>query len=436
MRGSALETFRRWRPSGASPACARFAIVANLVPAAAAIALFVLLSPPATWDQPVLLVALGAIAAIAFLAEVRLKVAAAAYFDASIVLALLALAIAGPLPALLVWIVPDAISRLVIRQDRPLSPGLVATVSSFALAVLAGYGALQLADAPSMVAATPALYTTGLLIYAVNFLFARLTFAPFYQGYRPSVLIRSEFLEMMPPFAAMLALGVAIAVLIGPLGVFALAPLALVVVVPQLALALLRRDHSVTRLSRPEATTVYAAAIADVLGLPRQERRTIAGAAALLARPSLEARQPELSIGSRQRELLRADRWCLEDPHPAILAALHVNERWDGTGGPAGLAGAWTPFPSRVLAVARAWSELTAGGTLELSHSEAMLDLSLRAGEELDPAVVKAADQVVAEEQAFVRAPGFQPRLHRLPLPRVVRRAKLPTLLAYLTRPA
>jgi hypothetical protein len=435
MRGSALETLRRWRPIGASPARTRFAIAANLAPAAVAIALFVLLSPPATWDQPVLLGALAAIATIAFLAEVRLKMAAAAYFDASIVLALLALAIAGPLPALLVWIVPDAISRLVIRQDRPLSPGLVATVSSFALAVLAGYGVLQLADAPSMVAATPALYTTGLLIYAVNFLFARLTFAPFYQGYRPSVLIRSEFLEMMPPFAAMLALGVAIAVLIGPLGVFALAPLVLVVVVPQLALAFLRRDRSVTGLSRPEATTVYAAAIADVLGLPRQERRTVADAAALLARASPEVRQPELCIGSRQAELLGA-RWHLEDPHPAILAALHVNERWDGTGGPAGLAGAWTPFPSRVLAVAQAWSELTAGGTLELSHSEAMLDLSLRAGEELDPAIVKAADQVVAEEQAFIRAPGFQPRLHRLPLPRVVRRAKLPTVLAYLTRPA
>ena len=210
--------------------------------------------------------------------------AAGAYFDASIVLALLALAIAGPLPALLVWIVPDAISRLVIRQDPVLTPGLVATVSSFALAVLVGYGVLQLAGAPSMVAATPALYTTGLLIYAVNFLFARLTFAPFYQGYRPSVLIQTEFREMMPPFAAMLALGVATAVLVEPLGVFALAPLALVVVVPQLALAQLGRDRSVTRLSRPEATTVYAAAIADVLDLPRRERRTIADAAALLDR--------------------------------------------------------------------------------------------------------------------------------------------------------
>ena len=68
--------------------------------------------------------------------------AAAAYFDASIVLALLALVIAGPLPALLVWIVPDAISRFVVRQDLALA-GLIATVSSFALAVLAGYGALS-----------------------------------------------------------------------------------------------------------------------------------------------------------------------------------------------------------------------------------------------------------------------------------------------------
>jgi hypothetical protein len=422
MRGSALETLRRWRPSGANPARTRLAIAANLVPASVAIALFALFSPPASWDQPVLLGAIAAIAAIAYLAEARLKLAVALYFDASSVLAVLTLAIAGPLPALVVWLVPDAISRLLVRQDPVVTPGLVANVSSFALAVLAAYGALQLADAPSMVAAAPALYTAGLLMYAVNFLVARLNFAPFYQGYRPSVLVRSEFLEMMPPFAAMLALGVATAVLIGPLGVFALAPLALVVVVPQLALALLGRDRSVTRLSPPEATTVYAAAIADVLGLPRQERRTVADTAALLARPSPET--------------LDADRWRLADPHPAILAALHVNERWDGKGWPAGLPGAWTPFASRVLAVARAWSELTAGGTLELSHSEAMLDLSLRAGEELDPAIVEAADQVVAEEQAFVRAPGFQPRLHRLPLPRAVRRAKLPTVLAYLTRPA
>jgi HD domain-containing protein len=422
MRGSAVETLRRWCPKGGTPVSASLAIAANLGPAGLAIVLFVLLSPPATWDQPVLLGALAAIAAIALLAEARLKIAAPAYFDASIVLALVALVVMGPLPALLVWIVPDAISRLVIRQDRLCSPGLIATVSSYALAALAGYGVLQLAAAPSLVAATPALFTTGLVMYSVNFLFARLTFAPFYQGYRPKVLIHSEFLEMMPPFAAMLALGMATAVLIGPLGVFALTPLAVVVVVPQLALAALAHERSVARLSKPKAMKLYAAAIADVLALPRRERRTVACAASVLAR----AAPGELEI----------DSWRLEDLHDATLTALHVDERWDGTGRPAGLHGAWTPLPSRVLAVARAWSELTAAGTVELSHSEALLDLNLRAGQELDPEVVKAAEQVVAEEQAFVRAPGFQPSLHRLPLPRPVRRAKLPTVLAHLTRAA
>ena len=62
-------------------------MAANLVPAAIAIGLFVLLSPPATWDKPVLLGAIAAIAAIAHLAEARLKLAVALYFDASIVLA-------------------------------------------------------------------------------------------------------------------------------------------------------------------------------------------------------------------------------------------------------------------------------------------------------------------------------------------------------------
>jgi hypothetical protein len=425
MRGSAIDTLRRWHPNGVTSLAARLAVIGNLAPAGLAVALFVLLSPPGAWDQPVLLGALAAIAAISFLAEARLKTAAAplaAYFDASIVLALLALAVMGPLPALVIWIVPDAISRLVIRQDPLCSPGLVATVSSFALAVLAGYAVLELAAPPSVVAATPALFTAGLVMYAVNFIFARLTFAPLYQGYRPSVLIRTEFLDMFAPFVAMLMLGLATVALIGPLGVLALAPLAVVVVLPQLALAALSRDRSVARLSQPEATQLYAAAIADVLALPRRERRTIGCAAAVLARSSPEE--------------LQADRWRLEDLHDGILAALHVNERWDGTGWPAALPGAWTPLSSRVLAVARAWSDLTAAGTVELSHSEALLDLTLRAGEELDPEVVTAAEQVVAEEQGFVREPGFQPRLHRLPLPRPVRRAKLPTVLAHLTRAA
>jgi hypothetical protein len=393
------------------------------VPALAALGVFVLWTPPARWAQPELLAALAAIAAVAFFAEVRLKVAAAAYFDATIVLALLALALAGPLPALCVWLVPDAISRLVIRRDRVLSPGMVATISSFALALLAGEALLQLAAAPSMAAAAPVLYTTGLVMWLINFVFARLTFAPFYQGYRPGPLARAEFLDLMPMVMAMLAIGIATAVLIPPLGVLALAPLALVVVVPQLALAVLVRGRSVADLTCLEATQLYAAAISDVLGLPKRERRIIACTAELLTEQS-----GDLADGSAA--------WSVEVVPDVVMAALHANERWDATGWPAGLPGSHAPLASRVLAVARAWSEMTAAETPKFPHAEAILGLSARSGAEFDPQIVQAAAQVVAEEQAFVRDPGFQPRLHRLPLPRSVRRSRMPAVLARLGEPA
>lgn len=423
MRGSALETLGRWRPEGATPSRARFAIALNLVPAGLAIFLFALVAPPADWSHPELFGALAAIAAVAFLAEARLKLAVPLYFDATIVLALLALVIAGPLPALLVWVVPDAISRLVARQDPILSPGLSANVTSFSFALLAGYGVLQLAAAPSMVAAAPALYTAGLVMWAVNFVFARLTFAPFYQGCRLGPLIRSEFLDLAPVVLSMLLLAVATAVLIPPLGVFALALLAAVVVLPQVALWALVRERSVAGLSRTAATTLYAEALADVLRLSRDEQRVIACTTELLTGESNGGGEP-------------TGGWRFEDVPEVVQATLHVDERWDGTGRPAGLRCAHTPLASRVLAVARAWSELTAGGTLELPHTEAILGLSARAGTEFDPAIVRAAAQVVAEEQAFVRDPGFAPRLHRLPLPHPLRRVKLPTVLAHLTKPA
>jgi HD domain len=418
-----VTTLRRWRPQDASSSRAGLAVVVNLVPAVVALGLFAVLRPEASWDQPVLLAALAAMAAIAFLAEVKLKTAAASYFDASIVLALLALVIAGPLPALLVWAVPDAMSRFVLRQDPRVSPGLVATISSFGLALLAGYAVLQLSGAQSLPAATPALFTAGLVMWAVNFSFARLTFAPFYQGFRPIPLIRTEFLDLVPLVLGMLVLGMATAVMIPPLGVFALVPLALVVVLPQLAVSALTRRHSVARLSSVEATALYAEAIADILELPRRERRIIACTAELV----------DQEIGGGGEALAN---WHLQDVPEVVMATLHVDERWDGTGWPAGLREAHSPLPSRVVAVARAWARLTADGTVALPHNEAILDLATDAGQGLDPTVVDAAARVVDEERAFVRTPDFQPRLHQLPLPRPLRRGHLPAVLAHLSEPA
>jgi hypothetical protein len=82
--------------------------------------------------------------------------------------------------------------------------------------------------------------------------------------------------------------------------------------------------------------------------------------------------------------------------------------------------------------VARQWSELTASGTQELSHAEALLGLELAAGSKLDPHIVAAAGEIVNAELPFALEEAFQPVLHRLPLPRVLRRQGLPHALANL----
>ena len=96
-----------------------------------------------------MIAALCAVSALAYLAEARLKFGALAFFGATLVAAFVALVVAGALPALLVWIVPDLISRYLLRREPRFSPGLVATISSYALALLAGAALLQLAGEPA-----------------------------------------------------------------------------------------------------------------------------------------------------------------------------------------------------------------------------------------------------------------------------------------------
>jgi hypothetical protein len=417
-REAGRDAFCRWIPQGATPRRARLAIVINLSSLALAVGLYALIQPPASWADAGLLVALAAIAVVAYLAEANLKLPPSGFFDASLVLAMLALGLAGPGPALLIWLVPEVMARVVTRRVALITPGFVATASSFALATLAGAGVLALASPPSAAAAAPALYSAGLAMAVVNFTVARLLCASFYYGFRPRLLVRTEFVDLAPWFLSMLALGVVVWLLIEPLGVFALAPLALVVIAPQIALAQLARPRSVSTLSVAEATSLYAAATADVLRLRRPDRQVLATAVRLSAGPRFSA--DEL----RDRPVSE----ILE----AAFVVLHAGERWDGAGWPAGLAGAHAPSLSRVLAVARAWSELTASGTAELTHAEALLDLAARCGSEFDPAVVAAAGQVVRDEEVYVGAATFAPKLHRLALPHAVRRGALPAALAHL----
>ncbi|MEO8092970.1 MAG: hypothetical protein ABI726_09725 [bacterium] len=376
------------------------------------------IDPAADWSEPVLLGALALIAAVAFAAEVRLESSIATYFDSSIALALVALAVAGPLPALFIWAVPDLLSRLVVRQDPILSPGMFATWSGYALALLAGDAVLAVAQPSSLVAAAPALFTAGWVMACVDFAVSGVLFAPFYQGYRVRPLVRSEFLDLAPAVMAILAVGVGVAALTPAWQVFALTPLALVILLPEFALAALGRSRSVARLKPAEASAVYASALADQLGLSRHERRLVDAA----TRPAGSARTP----GPHRLGPPSAD------PPLTGLVVLAVNERWDGTGRPFAVPAACTMRASRVLAVARAWSSLTAAGTAQLSHPEAILDLAARAATQFDPEVVEAAAAVVAAEATFTGSADFEPRLHRWPLPAGLRRRGLPALAAHL----
>jgi hypothetical protein len=410
------QTVERWRPRGASIRRASIAVAINLSCLLGAVAAFVLIGPAADWTDPAVLVALALIAAVAFAAELRFKSAIAAYFDASLALALIALAIAGPVAAFCVWVIPDLLSRFVLRQDPRVSPGMIATLSGFALAVLAGDAILRLAEFDSPVTGAPALFTAGLVMAGVDFFVARVLFAPYYQGLRPLAVIRTEFLDVFPAVLAMLAFAVAVAALVPEIGALALAPLALVILLPQLAFAALRRSRSVSRLDPPEAMALYADALADELRMTRFERRLLDAGAGRIAR--LEGRG-----------------WAggaAGEPPLTGLIVLGVEERWDGTGSPFAIPAQATPRASRVLAVARAWSSLTAAGTPGLPHREAMLDLAARAGTEFDPAVVDAAAEIVASEGAITRTADFEPKLHRLPLPATLRRRGLPALGTYL----
>jgi hypothetical protein len=411
-----MRVLRRWRPRDCSRRRELIAVTLNLLPAVCAFAGFIVLSPSSDWGDPVLIAALAATSGVAYMAEARLKVASMAFFGATLVVAVVALDVAGPLPALLVWIVPDVIARFVLRREPRFSPGLIATVSSYALATLVGAELLALGGSPVGAAIAPALFAAGVAMWAVNFCFARLTFAPFYQGYRPAALIRDEFLDLAPAVFGMLLVGVAAALLVGQFGVLALALLAAVVVVPQVALERITHGESAARLARADAMRLYVAAIGDVLDISRDERRELACAADLVQ----TAEDPVAARGLDWRDA---------DISRIAFLALHSHERWAGGGWPAGLPAEAIPRGSRILCVANAWAGLTASGTLELSQADAMLALSAQAGRAFDPAVVEAATRVVGDEEGFARDPGFQPQLHRLPVPRSLRRTALPAML-------
>ncbi len=76
---------------------------------------------------------------------------------------------------------------------------------------------------------------------------------------------------------------------------------------------------------------------------------------------------------------------------------LHLHERWDGHGYPAGLAREQIPLESRILSVADALEAVTSSRTYRqaLSVEEVLFELEVNAGTQFDPATAAAIADLV-----------------------------------------
>jgi HD domain len=377
------------------------ALAAALVPA------YLLFAPASHWDDPLTLAVLAVLGVIAIRSEVVLP--SGISFEALSALSLIAVAVAGPLPAVLVTLAPIVFNG-VTGRERLLRAGNLANVAAYGWYALAGAAILQsAAPDPTATGALGWLAVAGVVQLVVNFAVGPAIYATLWLGHRPRTVL-DMFADGMPPATVMVALGAVTVVLWPALGLLALLLFAAIAVLPQSALSYAARTRPVARLDADTATRRYAHALALQLRLSRAERRHLQ----LVARAARE-RPPT-------GDPLDYARATIGDPSGPNFDAQLLHEHWDGTGRPIGLRQQAIPTAARVLAVANAWSGLTAHGTLQLSHHDALERLESAAGTRLDPTVVRAAQAVIAQERVSAAEPAPEPRLHHLRVPAPLRR--------------
>jgi hypothetical protein len=377
------------------------AAVLALVPA------YLLLAPEARWSHPGLLAVLFALAVIADRHDVPLP--SGISFDATAALALIAVALAGPLPAFCIIFPPIAVNAL-FGHGRLLRAGNLANLAAYGwYTLVAGVLLEQFPPSDAVPVALAWLVAVGVIQLLVNWAVGPAIYGTLWLGHPLRALV--EMLrDALPAGAVMAALGAATIVLERSHGLLALTLFALVAVLPQSALTYVARTRPVARLDPLTAARRYGAAMAIHLGLDRAERRELDAVIQLA-----HARD---ASGDPGEHLSHA----VVDWSEVSCAAGHVTEWWNGAGGPAGLPGGLIPRSSRIAAVARTWAALTADGSPRIGHLDALNHLDAAAGIRLDPSVVQAARAVVAEERLTSAEPAPEPRLHHLHVPPRLRR--------------
>ena len=263
------------------------------------------------------------------------------------------------------------------------TPRFAGNVASFGFGVLASSVVLRALEGASPidldVAAYGAIAVAGIVLVLVNYILTTLLVQVLHDGIRMRVAIRQELIPSSPVDAVLIGAALLTVFLYDRLGIAGLAPLGMMLLVPRVLTPHLMRREAVSQLPRSTATALYAEAIADELGLDRNRKRILADASSHLGGSASLTR--------------------LEDFTAVMRTVLHHRERWDGNAGgaPGLVSGDEIPLESRVLAVANAWSLLTAEGNQGLSSEQALYELKARAGSEFDPEVVAAAVRAVQD---------------------------------------
>lgn len=395
-------------------------IVIETVVLVAALTVAALVSTTADWEPFSLVVVLLALALASDLFAVGVG---GQRVSGSFLALILAAALLGPAPATAIGVAAVLFDQLRSRTPTGL---FVANLATFATFPLVGGLLIDAVDPDPDTAAFPAtVFAAFVVTNLLNFLMigghhALLERIPL------ATLFRRIFVPVLPSEILSAVLCALVAAFYFETGVAAISLMLLVLLVFQYMLRelLLSRDRAERlaglqlgvlvsmietlalrdRMTARHSAAVarYARAMAAALGLDEAEQDLVHTAGLLHDIGKFAFRDEILLADAR----LTDEQWEIVKRHPEdgaaivrridgygpvaeIVAAHH--ERWDGRGYPRGLAGEQIPLPARLIAVADTYDVITARDSYRkpVPVAEAIHELRRVAGHQLDPQVVE-----------------------------------------------